>query len=67
MKAKKPKTSSAERMRKLRADNKSKGLEEVRGLYMPPEFHNQVKAYARSMLKLKQAANKKRPADPLLD
>ncbi len=65
MKAKPPKTTSAQRMKKLRADNKDKGLIEVRGLFAPPAHHNQIKAYARGIDRLKKKSATKR--DPLLD
>lgn len=51
--------TTKERQEALRARRAMLGLTEVRGLYLPPELHADIKALARAMVeKLERASNK---------
>lgn len=58
------KKTSTQRSRELRKRRIAEGLTEVRGIWLKPEFHNQVKAYGRGLEKLKKSKKKR---DPLLE
>jgi LmbE family N-acetylglucosaminyl deacetylase len=51
--------TTKERQEALRARRAMLGLTEVRGLYLPPDLHADIKALARAMVeKLERARNK---------
>lgn len=43
--------SAKERQEALRARRLMLGMTEVRGIYLPPELHAEMKAYARKLAK----------------
>jgi hypothetical protein len=43
--------TNKERQEALRARRAMLGMTEVRGIYLPPELHAEIKAHARKLLK----------------
>lgn len=51
--------TSAQRQRNLRAKRAKQGMAEVRGIYLPPELHADIKALARAMVEKLERARAK--------
>lgn len=56
--------SSRERQEALRAKREMLGMAEVRGIYLPPELHAELKRLAKE---LAERANEKSPSSPRTD
>ena len=55
--------TTRERQEALRARRAMLGMTEVRGIYLPPELHPEIKQQARKLLKRWQAAQAKNPTN----
>lgn len=51
--------STKERQEALRARRAMLGMTEVRGIYLPPEMHAELKAYAKKLAKKRKQEDKK--------